>query len=470
MVQRFMSISTEISPVDPRSAPRRAPVSREARYRAAERAARRRSAARTDLIVAAAAVLLAVPTGLIGLAIAAMGAMALLTIRAAWLWAAAVRRRRASQPLAVARPPRRRWPSPQMRVMRTATIAALLTLILASISFAQALTARSDSALPIRAVEWARDNGAQSLVSSVEGFYYTLTAPGTGGPGLKRLPGAGVAGSSADARLGPPDIPPAIHPRLPGEGVWHPTQLRYSRADAPVLVTTLRPDPNYPRVVAGVASINPRRASIALYPGLKEPGGGIGPAEVPAADRSHLLATFNSGFKHADSHGGFYAAGRLFQPLTPGQGTIVGNTDGSVDVRAWTGGSRPGPGISFARQNLPLIVAGGQPNPALGDSSKWGVTLGNSVLVWRSGVGVDRHGNLIYAAANYQSARSLARLLIRAGAVRAVQLDINSYWVSFNLFRGAGGLAPEKLLKDSTRSATRYLTQDDRDFFAVYSR
>jgi hypothetical protein len=92
------------------------------------------------------------------------------------------------------------------------------------------------------------------------------------------------------------------------------------------------------------------------------------------------------------------------------------------------------------------------------------------VLVWRSGVGVDRHGNLLYAAANYQSAKSLARLLIRAGAVRAVQLDINSYWVSFNVFGRPGGLAPQKLLTGSTRSASRYLTQDDRDFFAVYAR
>jgi hypothetical protein len=451
-VQRFMSISTEPAPVGARRAPRR------------------RSAARIDLIVAAAVVLLAVPTGLIGLATAAIAAVVLLVGRATWLSVAAARRHRRAEPAVVPRGVRRRGPSPRTRVMRTATIAALMTLAMASISLTQALTAPSGSALPIRMVEWARDNGAQSLVSSVESAYYTLTAPGTGGPGLKKLPGAGVASRAGGARLGPPDIPPAIHPRLPGEGVWRPTQRRYSRATAPVLVTTLRPDPSYPRVVAGVASINPRRASIALYPGLKEPGGGAGSGEVPAGRRQSLLTVFNSGFKHADSHGGFYANSRLFQPLARGQGTIVGNSDGSVDVRAWTGGRRPGPGISFARQNLPLLVNGGRPSPTLGDSSKWGVTLGNTVLVWRSGVGVDRRGNLIYAAANYQSAKSLARLLIRAGAVRAVQLDINSYWVSFNMFRRAGGRAPEKLLAGSTRSSSRYLTQDDRDFFAVYAR
>jgi hypothetical protein len=225
-------------------------------------------------------------------------------------------------------------------------------------------------------------------------------------------------------------------------------------------------------VVAGVAWIDPHRARIALYPGLKEPSGGgpRGAAEVPAASRSRLLAVFNSGFKHVDSHGGFFTAGHLFQPFVKGQGTIVATTDGRVDVRSWTGPAQPGPGTAFARQNLPLIVSAGRANPTLSDASKWGTTVGNSVLVWRSGVGVDPHGNLIYAAANYQSARGLAHILIRAGAVRAVELDINSYWVSFNTFAKPGGRDALKLLPDIGRPATRYLSPDDRDFFAVYAR
>jgi hypothetical protein len=92
------------------------------------------------------------------------------------------------------------------------------------------------------------------------------------------------------------------------------------------------------------------------------------------------------------------------------------------------------------------------------------------VLVWRSGVGVDRAGNLLYAAANYQSAKGLARILIHAGAVRAIELDINSYWVSFNAFARPGAQGPAKLLPDIGRPATRYLSPDDRDFFAVYRR
>ena len=52
-----------------------------------------------------------------------------------------------------------------------------------------------------------------------------------------------------------------------------------------------------------------------------------------------------------------------------------------------------------------------RPRPAKSpaqDNSLWGSTLGNAVRVWRSGAGIDRHGNLIYLAAEDQTAASLA--------------------------------------------------------------
>ena len=77
---------------------------------------------------------------------------------------------------------------------------------------------------------------------------------------------------------------------------------------------------------------------------------------------------------------------------------------------------------------------------------------------------------MIYAAANDQTAGSLAQILRRAGAVRAMELDINSEWVTLNFYGSPGAGDPHKLLPDMTRDATRYLSQDDRDFFAVFVR
>jgi hypothetical protein len=238
-----------------------------------------------------------------------------------------------------------------------------------------------------------------------------------------------------------------------------------------VLVTTFRPEAAYPQMVAGVAWIDVSRAWVQLYPGRYEPPNGAGPpAEVPAALRSRLLATFNSGFKLEDDHGGFVAAGRSYAPLRPGQATFLRSRDGVPDVRAWTGGPSAGPGIEFARQNLPLILDGGRLNPNLSDGPQWGTTLGNAVRVWRSGVGVDARGDVLYAAADEQTARSLAEILRRAGAIRAMELDINSEWVTFDFFAAFGARGPAKLLPGMTRDPSRYLTPDDRDFFAVYAR
>jgi hypothetical protein len=156
--------------------------------------------------------------------------------------------------------------------------------------------------------------------------------------------------------------------------------------------------------------------------------------------------------------------------MKPDMATLMRYTDGRVDVNAWHGGADVGPNIIYARQNLPLIVSGRRPNPNLSDGPQWGATLGNAIRVWRSAVGVDRYGNLIYAAADYQTVGSLAAIMIHAGAVRAMELDINTYWTSFISYRYPGARHPANLLSSMDRSPDRYLTPDDRDFFAVYVR
>ena len=103
-------------------------------------------------------------------------------------------------------------------------------------------------------------------------------------------------------------------------------------------------------------------------------------------------------------------------------------------------------------------------------SDKWGYTLGGAVRVWRTGVGIDRRGNLMYAAANYQTVITLAQLLKRAGAVRAMQFDINPEWPTLITYSHRGGLGLVKVLPNYQQPANRYLVPDDRDFFAVYKR
>ena len=372
-----------------------------------------------------------------------------------------------------------------MRVRRIAAIAATICLVPALVSYVGALAGRSDSSIGVRSVEWLRDNGARGLVDRVENVYYSLTAPSKGGPPLTALPTQSGAVAVTPVQIPqiryrrprirhyrPANIAPLIHPALPGEGVWH-TTFAGGGSRPPVLITGFRPEPDYPHVVAGVAWIDHTRTSVMLYPGISEPAVRMpsrGPAKVPMSARSGVVATFNSAFKLQDSGGGFAYNGRTYAPMKPNTATIVRYRGGRLDVISWHGRPDVPPDVLYARQNLPLIVNGGRPNPNLSDGPQWGATLGNAILVWRSSVGVDRHGNLIYAAASDQTVASLAAIMIRAGAVRAMELDINTYWTSFITYRYPGARDASNLLADMDRAPTRYLTPDDRDFFAVYVR
>lgn len=372
------------------------------------------------------------------------------------------------------------------RRSRRRILAGLLVLVLAPVLYSYVTTMLRPSSVPlgVRSVEWVRVHRGAWLVNEAERIYYGWKTPKPGGPSLRTVPSVGVAAtgsSSSKPNLAavkqrqshylPPRVRSAIAAALPGEGVWQRTGALVNGAP-PLLVTTVRPEASYPRNLAYIAWLDHTRTQLGLYPGRYEPPSGVwrGPMQIPYGQRWRVLAAFNSGFTYRDGRGGFFVDGMSYQPLQQGRGTIVAYRDGTVDVVSWRGGAVPGRSVVLARQNLPLIVSGGQPNPSLNDGPQWGATLGNKIRVWRSGVGVDRRGNLVYVAANYMTVSSLASVLIRAGAVRAVQLDINPQWPSFITYARSGARDPLELVPNSMQSPSRYLSPDDRDFFTVYRR
>jgi hypothetical protein len=66
----------------------------------------------------------------------------------------------------------------------------------------------------------------------------------------------------------------------------------------------------------------------------------------------------------------------------------------------------------------------------------------------------------------------LAHTLARAGAERAMELDINSSWVQLNTYAAdaSGAVHGTKALAGMSHTADRYLTTDSRDFVAVFAR
>lgn len=364
------------------------------------------------------------------------------------------------------------------RARRVILIACCICLIPAGVSWVNALSAPHNVGLGVSSVEWLRQNGGNSLVSQIENWYYTLSAPEKGGPPLRSLPQVGVASADEETQsqtakaYRPPNVKPLIHPALPGEGVWKKAAAN-AGSRPPVLLTTFRSDPEYPQFVAGVAWVDSSRTELAYVPGLAEPPAPLahrGPAEVPESMRKRLVATFNGGFPLETSGAGLIYRGKVKEAMVNGVATVVGYRDGRIDVVRWHQGAGAPANVWFAKQNLPPIIDEGRLNPNLSDGPEWGATVNNAVRVWRSGIGIDSRGNLLYAAANYQTVESLAKILQRAGAVRALELDINEDWTSFITYRHPGAGEPSNLLPEMFRPPERYLTPDERDFFAIYLR
>ncbi|MDN5917954.1 MAG: phosphodiester glycosidase family protein, partial [Pseudonocardia sp.] len=264
---------------------------------------------------------------------------------------------------------------------------------------------------------------------------------------------------------------------LPGEAQWVPSPQRVGGSPA-MLTGYFRPDRAYPSQIVGVAWMDQSRVRTHLIAGTREPGGRgrPGQAQVPPAMRASLVAAFNSGWKMKDISGGFYADGRVASPLQDGAASLVIDTTGRVTVGQWGRDVSMGPQVAAVRQNLDLVVDHARPVSGLSDNSggAWGSAKNQFQYTWRSGVGTDRAGNLIYVAGDKLTLSGLAQAMVAAGIQRGMELDIHSAMVTFNTYHPAAaapsGLAAAKLLPGMTQPATRYLAPDQRDFLAVTVR
>ncbi len=381
----------------------------------------------------------------------------------------------------------RRADKRRRRVRRRLLLGTLTPLVLVflyfGISYASYMLKPTSETFSERSAEWVRDDApfGNFIIDTAE--HYTASAPRKGGPGLTRLPSVGLATVRSRVRrvrrarqlaYTPPPLKPVFATPLPGEGVWRRTGPSVD-GGPPVLVTTYRPSTEYPSIVAYVLWIDHTRTDLAYYPGRYEPPSAVarGPMMVPVDQRNRLLATFNGAFTHVDTNNGSAVNGHTNEPLTDGNATLVGYRDGTVNIVKWTGGSNAPADVAWARQSLTPILWDGKLNPELNtdpDSIQWGYTLGGVTFTARTAVGVDAHGNAMFVVASQATVISLAQILQHIGAVRGMEFDINPEWHTMITYSHTNGLGPTMVEPQPQQSPDRYLTPDDRDFMAVFSK
>ena len=348
-----------------------------------------------------------------------------------------------------------------------------VALLAVSVSVVGALRTPGNEPFQAKWADWLRNHHAGLMVNHMEAFYYSHHAPDKGGqpaglnplPTSQPLPGGHGSGRARHPVPGP--VPLVVSPALPGEGHWQPSGPALGGTPA-MYIAQFRADPVYTSQITSAVWIDPTRLSVRLYPGTSEPGGSWAePPFVPPSTQPRLLAAFNGGFRFKDAHGGFYLDGRQAVPLQAGAASLVIYRDGHVDITRWARQAAVDQTVNAVLQNLVLLVDNGQLAAAAihSDARIWGNTLGARTVVARSGIGVTSAGALVYVAGPALSVRTLAEALQRAGAVRAMTLDINPEWVTFNLYQPA----PIKLYPQMQRPATRYLgpAHESRDFLAV---
>ena len=342
-----------------------------------------------------------------------------------------------------------------------------LVVVLWSIS--TALLAPGTDPLSARLAEWGRNHYLGFVVTALENAQYDINKPKVGGS-LDTSASQALAQSAVQYAK---KVPTLVDPALPGEG---DLKTVLAKGKVPLIqVGYLRPDKQHTSYLAGIAIMNGAMLRFEQHPGFSEPGQlkKLGSTDVlQGASLQGLVATFNSAFKVKDSLGGYYQNGVMLKPLVAGKASLVIYSDGHLDIGSWGSEETMNHNVTSVRQNLSLLIDNGVEAPDLNKSvlAKWGWTVKNAHFVWRSGIGVDASGNVIYVAGNSLSVQSLADLLKTAGAVRAMELDINAEWISYMWYKishTSSTLVPFNLVTFD-RPANRYLSPSSRDFFAVY--
>ncbi len=273
-----------------------------------------------------------------------------------------------------------------------------------------------------------------------------------------------------------------IHPflglsSLVNEGVWQP-MLQNSYLSQTVMARTfIRPDTTRPYALVSLVKIDMKKIAIGDQAGTYYPGGiykRYGPGIVPLdiQKKNKLLAVFNGGFQARDGQYGMIVGKITYVPLRPRIPLLIITNQGSAKFVDYNGGKLD-KNVASIRQNGPFLVRDGVITSFNEEGSDtWGRTVTNSMYTWRSGLGVTKDGNLVYGVGNSLIPQTLAMALRAAGAVDAIQLDINPFWVRFITYqsRGDGKYSYMPLLNTMPDAGEAYLKGYNKDFFYLYKK
>ncbi len=302
-----------------------------------------------------------------------------------------------------------------------------------------------------------------------------------------------------DAPVGwpPPDIRPRVEPAEAGEGRWHPSApafvARLPGAPPAFYETFVRPDGARPYVRVHLVAMDMRQLALGVVAGAEDPEPTVGP---PGTGRlphrrevvENLVAAFNGAFKTKHGEYGMVEEGRVLLPPMREAATIATRADGRVGIGSWPGDWHVSGDIVSLRQNLDPLVDRGVLNPR--GRRLWGFPLPDmdAMQTQRSGLCVDRGGNLLYFYGADLSGPLLGEAMLSASCSYGIHLDMNPWhcafvytrihdpdaWLAANDRPGRAGALAElyeaRTMARGMMDPKRYLVRSPKDFFYLVRR
>lgn len=288
----------------------------------------------------------------------------------------------------------------------------------------------------------------------------------------RQTPASSASNVTTDKRAAGPAAPVAVARPAPRLLVAAPARTTTSWR----IVARVRGQPAAwiaQRSGATLMRFDQSRVHLTLHSGVKD-GGASGSSygdRITAREIHLLIAAFNGGFKLTYHDVGFMSGHHIAAPLKAGLASVVTYTDGTTDVGAWhVGVPLSNKRVFSVLQNQRLLVDHGVTAASASNCIEtcWGETLGAHERVARSGLGIAANGQLVWAAGEELLPADLAKTLIRAGAVRAIELDINPFWVAGYLYlHHRSGPSPVPVVPGQHGIEGELLEPDNRDFFAI---
>lgn len=314
------------------------------------------------------------------------------------------------------------------------------------------------------------DSGAPNSSSNTS---LTVSTPVPGKVGVPvPTPGtsAALTMTIADTYKPPSPLAPIIlSDSQPGEGVWTTNNMPLAnQRNPPIWHTFYRPDPERPYARAYLVWIDLKQTEFTMVPGTVEPrpiDGIKGSGQIPLDVRNSgkLLAAWNGGFLTLHGAYGMMIDRRIIAPPRDGFGVLAQYLDGSVRIGVWGRDVFMSPNLISFRQNGPILIDQGLVNQDA--SLTWGRSVSGGTRIWRSGVGLTANGDLIYAIGDSLDAQTLGTAMFQAGAVEAIELDVNAWHAFFFTYElTPSGPVATKLDATIPGPSQLYLQPYGRDF------